>query len=278
MMHHVVHPGPIHPDRLDLHKCEGRDISLTLQPDMPLEDAVAKALSKEDIDSAWLEIKDAPVSQLDYVIPAHSDNAEHVAWYSKTYQLGAGKIDHLGMMVGRHNGKIFIHGHGLWSANHQAQAMGHILALDTKLAEPTHAQGIGLKGVQFERKHDDETNFELFQLNSTGENKGNYAGLRLKPNQDFATALNEACTRLKWPGARAFGLGSLIGVRFEDELGFDGQPTEFLVTNAVVGLNEKEPEIAIVGVDGSNILSGRLARGKNAILITAELVLRRTEN
>ncbi len=275
-MRSVVHPGPVGADRMELAPTPGREIEVTLPPGRPFEEAVAEALAPEGVASAWLEIENAPVSALDYVMPALSPDDAHVAWYSDIFSFGGpGLIDRMGFMVGRHQGASFLHGHGLWTPEGGAQAMGHILASRTVLAAPVTARGIGLTGARFERRPDPETNFELFRVRGTGAEGSGYAALRLLPNQDFATALDRACAELGWPAARVHGLGSLIGARFEDGGVLDSLASEFLVTDATAGRGGPEPEIAIVGVEGSEILSGRLVRGENAVLITAELILSR---
>ena len=274
-MRRVRHPGAVAWPRIDIAPSDGRRIEVTLAPGLPLEEAVAQAT--QAFTSAWLEIENAPVTTLDYVIPALSPDDAHVAWYSRVHAFGGpGVIDCLGMIVGRHQGKSFLHGHGLWTPRGGAQAMGHILAPRTVLAEPVTARGIGLTGVCFDRLHDPETNFDLFQVGGGGST-GAFAALRLRPNQDFATALDAACAELGWPAARVQGLGSLIGATFENGAVLDCLPTEFLILDATVGTGGPEPQIAIVGIDGGTILSGPLVRGANPVLVTAELVLSRLD-
>lgn len=274
-MRSVVHPGPVAPTRIDAAPCDGEVIEVTLAAGIPLEDAVAEAT--KGYDSAWLEIKNAPVAQLDYVIPALGRDEKKVAWYSDIRSFGGpGRIDHLGMIVGRHQDASFLHGHGTWTPEGGAQAMGHILAPRTVLAEPAPARGIGLYGAGFDRLADPETDFELFQVTG-GKTGGDYAAVRLRPNQDLATGLDMACAQLGWPAAQVHGLGGLIGAQFENGTVLDSLATEFLVTRATAGTNRPEPEIIIVGIDGSRIFSGSLTRGENAVLITAELILSKLE-
>ena len=276
-MRTVVHPGPVAQPRIDAARSAGREIEVTLAAGMPLEDAVADAT--EGFAGAYLELVDAPVAALDYVIPAHAADRAHVAWYSDMHAFGGpGRIDRLGMIVGRHGDASFLHGHGLWTPEGGPQAMGHVLAPRTVLAEPATARGVGLTEAGFARRPDPETNFELFQATG-GAAQGDHAAVRLRPNQDFADALDAACAEFGWTAARVRGLGSLIGARFEDGAVLDSLPSEFLVTDAVVTAvgGGPAPEIAIVGIDGGTILSGRLRRGENAVLITAEVVMSRLE-
>ena len=280
-MHHVQHPGPVRQSRMDLAPCDGRDIEVTLAAGLSLEDAVAQTLEPLGFDSAWLEFSKAEVDALSYVIPSDTPDDTHVAWYSETHSFDAGKIDQIGMIVGRHEGASFLHGHGRWTPEGGKQAMGHILAPHTQLAAPVTARGIGLTGARFDRRADAETNFDLFQVEQTGAEGSDFAALRLLPNQDFADGIDAACAALGWTFARVHGIGSINTPHFENGWVLDSLPTEFLVTDATAGTGGSTqrpgPEVIIVGTDGANILTGRLSRGENAVLVTAELVLSREE-
>lgn len=282
-MRSVTQPGPVAPERQEILPVTGRPIEVTLRPGIPLEDAVADALAAEGCDGGWLELDEAPVSALDYVIPALSPDDEHAAWYSAIHSFGgSGQIERLGMMIGREDGASFLHGHGLWAPVGGESAMGHILAPRTVLSEPTAARGIGITGGRFDRQADPETNFTLFR--PTGEEQeganSSHALVRLAPNEDFAPALDQVCARLGWDGARVHGLGSLIGATFDDGSILDSLPTEFLILDAEASAEGNAgpgPEIAIVGIDGSDIRSGRIRREENPVLITAELMLERSQ-
>lgn len=270
----VTQPGPPAAERISLLPSAGEEVAVTLRPGLPLEDAVAEAMA--GYAGGWLVLEDAAVEELSYVIPAHATDATHVAWYSETFGFRAGRIDRLGMIVGRHAGASFLHGHGLWQPEGGGQVMGHILAPLTRLARPVVARGIGLATAGFDRRPDAETHFDLFHV--AGEaGIGPFAALRLAPNCDITASLAEACARLGWPAARAHGVGSLIGTRFADGTRLDSRPTEFLIRDAPVGPGAPPLEVEIVGIDGADIRRGALAPGANAVLITAELVLARRE-
>jgi hypothetical protein len=277
----VTQPGPIAETRRDIVPANGRPIEVNLRPHIPLADAIAEALDAENCTGAWLEIKSADVARLSYVTPALAPDSEHAAWWSEIYRFnGAGTIHHLGMMVGRDQGACFLHGHGRWSPATGGIAMGHILAQQTVLSRPAVAHGIGLRKAYFDRRPDPETNFNLFQ--PTGDalaaSDAPYALLRLAPNQEFSSALDLVCAELGWQSAKIFGQGSLIGAHFDDGSTLDSLATEFLILNAEAradGSLASGPEIAIVGIDPDDLRRGVLQRGKNPILITAELLLQR---
>ncbi len=276
-MNLVKHPGPVRSSRQDFVPCSGHEIEVLLAADIPLADAVEQALAPLGVDGAWLEVTEAPVSQLSYVGPAIDPKREHVAWYSATRRFGAGRIERIGMMVGQHQKESFLHGHGLWRPIEKPQLFGHILANETVLSEPTAAKGFAFSGAMFDRRPDLETKFDLFEAVETSPQKGDFAALRLMPNQDFSTAINNACELLGWEAAQVFGLGSLNGVAFEDGERTGPQPTEFLIAAAEAGSSALAPEIMCIGLEGTPIQMGRLEDGQNAVLITAELILRRKQ-
>lgn len=277
-MQTVLQPGPIRESRMDLVACQGREIEVTLADGIALEEAVARALAPLEAHSAWLELVDASVTALSYVLPAEAPDDAHVAWYSDPERFERGEIKALGMIVGVHNGVSFLHGHGTWAPEGGAVAMGHILAPQTVLAAPAKARGIALFGAEFSRRHDAETNFELFHVDHKAHTDGGYAALRLLPNQDLQTGLDAACAALGWSSARVHGIGSVNMPRFDDGRALPSRPTEFLVRDAMAGAaGEAGPDVVIVGKENTGILTGRLSRGENSVLVTAELVLKRSE-
>ena len=275
MKRFVAQPGPASEERINVIATRGRRIEVTLSSEVPLEAAVAEALAAGGAVAAWLSLEDATVAEMAYVTPAHATDAVHAAWYSDVYRFGAGRIETLGMIVGRHGDASFLHGHGIWAAEDGPRAMGHVLAPQTVLARPTRARGIALTDAGFARLPDVETNFELFQTTGPGQAEGDFAVLRVAPNSDFISALQSARMRLGWEQARAYGIGSLIGAVFADGTTLDSLPTEFLIRDAVIRDDAAPPDIAIVGIDGTDIREGRIAAQDNAVLITAEIVLER---
>ena len=101
-MRSVLHPGPVAASRIDVAPCAGEPIAVTLDAGISLEDAVAKATA--NYDSAWLEIENAPVTQLDYVIPALAPDDTHVAWYSDIHSFGgSGRAERVLLTSSRHH-------------------------------------------------------------------------------------------------------------------------------------------------------------------------------
>ena len=102
--------------------------------------------------------------------------------------------------------------------------------------------------------------------------------LRLRPNQDFAGALETFCRERGITQAKLHGgVGSTIGVRFADGRIVEPFATELAVNAGVIaagkgGALEAELDIAVVDYTGG-LAEGRLLRGDNPVLMTMELVL-----
>jgi predicted DNA-binding protein with PD1-like motif len=102
--------------------------------------------------------------------------------------------------------------------------------------------------------------------------------LRLRPNQDFARALEGFCRERGIERARLHGgVGSIIGARFEDGRTVEPFATELLVRSGSIVPNasgdlEAALDVALVDYTGA-IAQGRLVRGDNPVLMTMELAL-----
>lgn len=70
------------------------------------------------------------------------------------------------------------------------------------------------------------------------------------------------------------GIGSLVGTAFVDGREIDSYATEILILDGRLHDDTLALEIAAVGFDGRGH-TGRLATGRNAICVTAEVLLLR---
>ena len=270
----VLHPGPIRQSRQDLAACKGIETEVMLAAGVPLDVAVSQALEKLDCDSAYIDVRASKTAPLNFVGPIYDPEGIKAAWYSETRVFEHGFIEQLGIIVGKFEESIFLHGHGVWAADECKPTLGHVLPSETHLAEPATAKVVALSGAKFDRRRDDETGFNIFHVDSIDESNGPFAALKLFPNQDLTQALTSARKSLGWEAARVFGIGSLNGVMFTEGDRLDPQPTEFLITDALLSESEDHINVALVGVNGKQLHAGRLEPNKNPILITAEIILK----
>jgi predicted DNA-binding protein with PD1-like motif len=267
----IVHPGPPAAARGQL-----REISFTAEPGLTLVDAMAGPLAAAGIRGGAVDLAGLRLAPFEYVIPAQSPDADHVAYYSKTHRAGDGVLVESGTATfGQRDGAPFLHAHALW---HHAGSpgAGHILPFDTRVAEPCLVRAWGVAEAEMIAIPDPETNFTLFspaQLSATSDSGDCVLG-RLRPNEDLIEGIEMLCRR--HGAARATivsGIGSTIGSLLEGGERVDTIPTEFFIRHGVVHPGaDADVDIVLVDETGA-IVAGRPVRGMNPVLICAEIVL-----
>jgi len=267
----LTHPGPAPEKRWAAEPCRATPVDLILPVTSSLAESVAQAL--EGFDGAWLVIEDAPLGNLEFVIPGNDPTGEHAAWYAGPHRMGAGRIHHLGLHAGRKNGAPWLHGHGVFSAPRwQGPTMGHILPLESRLSQPLRAVGWGLTGAGLDVTPDPETRFPLFQPQPRKPPGRGAALITLRPNQDISQALGTAAATAGITDGRVFGLGSIVHPHLIDQPPIDSYATEILLTEGRISGGVVHLEAEIVTLTGA-YHKGWLMPGGNTICITAELLV-----
>ena len=282
-MRRVAQPGPPAPERIQWVEARGRTFSFTLQAGLPLLEAARRGFAAERFTGGTLNIKGGALGPFAYVMPALSKTGEHAAFYSDAFRpVGITRLKIAAMTLGSRDGAPFFHCHALWTESDGRAGGGHILPEETIVAEPFEVNAFGLDGAVFTAEPDPETNFKLFgpipSISTGTETSSRAFALRLRPNQDFAGALETFCreqgvTRAKLHG----GVGSIIGARFADGRAVEPFATEMAVRSGVIvsaadGALKAELDVALVDYTGG-LAEGHLTCGDNPVLMTMELVL-----
>jgi predicted DNA-binding protein with PD1-like motif len=282
-MRRIAQPGPTAPERIQCVETRGRAFSFTLEAGLPLLEAARRGFAVEGFAGGALNIAGGALGPFAYVMPALAKTSEHAAFYSDTFRpAGITRLNVGAMTLGSRDGAPFFHCHGLWTEADGRAGGGHILPEETVVAEPFVVHAFGLDGAAFVAEPDPETNFKLFgpvPLAATGvETTRRAFALRIRPNQDFARALEAFCRERGIISAKVHGgVGSIIGARFADGRIVKPFATEMAVsTGAIVsgagGALDAELDVALVDYTGG-LAEGRLMRGDNPVLMTMELVL-----
>ena len=270
MIETLTHPGPAPARRWAVAPCRAEPVEVTLPVAETLAQSAAQALA--GYDGGWLVIEESTLSNLDFLIPGEDATGTHAAWYAGPYRMGAGRITHLGMHVGRKEGAPWLHGHGGFAApGWQGPDFGHILPLESRLAHPIRARGWGLTGAHLQVCADTETHFPLFQPVALGTG-GNAALITLRPNQDFITGLEAAAAEAGITDGAVLGLGSIVRPKLEGQSRLPSDATELLLTQGVITNGRARVEIEVVTLQATRH-RGWLERGANGICITAELLV-----
>jgi predicted DNA-binding protein with PD1-like motif len=282
-MRSIKQPGPPVPERIQWVEARGRAFTFTLEAGLPLLEAARRSFAAEGLAGGMLNIRGGALGPFAYVMPALSKTKENAAFYSDTFRpLGITRLKLASMTLGERDGVPFFHCHGLWTESDGRAGGGHMLPEETIVAEPFEVEAFGIDGAAFAAEPDPETNFKLFgpvRSAPSGANATSRAfALRLRPNQDFAGALEEFCRNRGIISARIHGgVGSTIGARFSDGKIVEPFATELAITSGIIapaagGALQAALDVALVDYTGG-IAEGRLIRGDNPVLMTMELVL-----
>jgi predicted DNA-binding protein with PD1-like motif len=282
-MRNIAQPGPSAPERIQWVEARGRAFSFTLEAGLPLLEAARRGFAAEGFAGGVLNIRGGALGPFAYVMPALSKTGANAAFYSDTFRpAGVTRLKMAAMTLGQRDSAPFFHCHALWTEADGRAGGGHILPEETFVAESFEAEAFGLDGARFTAEPDTETNFKLFGPVSSesdgGETTSRAFALRLRPNQDFANALETFCREHAIGSARLHGgVGSTIGARFADGGIVEPFATELAVSSGIVvsgagGAPEATLDVALVDYLGG-VATGRLVRGDNPVLMTMELVL-----
>ena len=282
-MRRIAQPGPIAPERIQWVEARGRAFSFALEAGLPLLEATRRGFAAEGFLSGTLNIRGGALGPLGYVMPALSRTGENAAFYSDVFRpAGVTRLKMAAMTFGQRDGAPFFHCHGLWLEADGRLNGGHILPEETVVAEPFAVEAFGLDGAAFVGEPDPETNFKLFgpvaAANVDAKTTGRAFALRLRPNQDFAGALESFCRQRGIFRCRLHGgVGSTIGARFTNAPSVVPFATELAVRAGSIAPTatatlKAELEVALVDYLGG-LAEGTLVRGDNPVLMTMELVL-----
>ena len=282
-MRTIQQPGPPTPERIQWVEARGRAFAFTLEAGLPLLEAARRGFAAQGFAGGVLNMQGGALGPFAYVMPALSKTGDNAAFYSDSFRpTGVTRLQTGAMTLGTRDGAPFFHCHALWRESDGRANGGHILPEETIVAEPFAVEAFGIDGAMFLGEPDPETNFKLFgpvPIAPAGAATTSRAfAMRLRPNQDFAGALETFCRDRGISHAKLHGgVGSTIGVRFADGRIMEPFATELAIQSGVIapragGTLEAELDIAVVDYTGG-LAEGRLKRGDNPVLMTMELVL-----
>lgn len=282
-MRSIHQPGQPAPERIQWVEARGRAFSFTLEAGVPLLEAAGRGFAAQGFAGGVLNFRGGALGPFAYVMPALSKTGANAAFYSDTFRpAGITRLKTGAMTLGSRDGAPFFHCHALWTEADGRAGGGHILPEEAVAAEPFTVEAFGIEGSAFTAEPDPEINFRVFgpvpSAATRAESTSRAFALRLRPNQDFAGALEAFCrghdvARAKLHG----GVGSIIGARFADGRIVEPFATEMAVSSGVIargagGALEAQLDVALVDYLGG-LAEGRLVRGDNPVLMTMELVL-----
>lgn len=272
-MRRCPQPGPPRSRAWESAPCAVLPVQVPLRAGSNLLEAAGAWMRAEGCDGAMLRLTDVPVAGLRYVLPDVSSDPTFAAYYSPDHRLqGPGFIRSGQMTLGWRDGAPFAHCHGVFEDAAGDLACGHLRVESCVLGAEAAMTGHALRGATFEAQPCGETNFMLLTPVPRRTVRANAAIVKLSPNVDIAAALAEAASAHSLGDVTVHGLGSLVGAVFADGQRLERMETEFFFDHARVRAGRADLDITIVEAGGRR-LSGRLAHGANAVLMTVEALL-----
>jgi predicted DNA-binding protein with PD1-like motif len=282
----IRQPGPALEPRILAAEGQGRSFFFTLEPGIALLEGIRRGFAAEGFTTGTANLRDLALGPLAYVMPALSKTGENAAFYSDIFRpAGITRVHDAAMTFGQRDGAPFFHCHGLWREADGRLSGGHILPEEAIVAEAVTVEAFGIAGAGFEGKPDPETNFTIFHPVPTPgtapaalEATRRAFAIRLRPNQDFAGALEALCVEHNLHHARIRGgVGSTIGVHLGDGTVFENFATEVYVIDGAItrdtqGAPRASIEIGLIDFTG-RMARGRIVNGDNPVLMTFELAL-----
>jgi predicted DNA-binding protein with PD1-like motif len=171
------------------------------------------------------------------------------------------------MILGWRDGAPFAHCHGLFQDAAGHLACGHLRVESCMLGAGVVLTGHAWRGAAFVAQPCRETNFVLLTPVSLYTVTANAAIVKLSPNQDIGAALTDAAAARGLGDATVLGLGSLVGAQRLERI-----ETEFFFDQARLQAGAADLNVTVVEAGGRR-LSGHLAHGENAVLMTVEALL-----
>jgi acyl-CoA synthetase (AMP-forming)/AMP-acid ligase II/predicted DNA-binding protein with PD1-like motif len=272
----LAHPGPRNPHRREVVETPLLPIAGQLQPGETFMAGVARVFSEAGCRAGVLCVDGGSCAPFHYVLPALSHDREHAAWYSAAFVPEAGaRFISATATFGERDGAAFLHCHGIWDVGAAQPRMGHVLPFDSIVADPVPVRGHGSASPVWQSVLDIETNFTLFSAQGEGC-RGNGVCLRLRPDEDVCTAIEQVCAELGIENARIYGLGSIYMPIFDDGRQVRCVATEVVIEEGLLQAGQHGVRAlinsAVVDVDGE-VYRGRLEKGQNPVGVTFELLV-----
>jgi hypothetical protein len=265
----IRHPGPRLMPRREAYPVQVRWLTLDLRVGQGLLPALAALADAEDLDGAVAVLDGLSLGPFDFVLPSRPAKGQvQAAWYSATHAERWGDVDHGTAILGRRDGDWFLHCHAAWLGSDGKRHLGHLLPGTIAAAGPGRVEVLGFTGARFDAVPCAETGFTLFAARATrAPVEPNGTLLRLHPFEDLVTALADAAAML--PGARAWGIGSLVGTTFHDGRAMEDPISEVAL---LPGCDPAAPRIEAVDTAGG-LFRGQPVQGATPVLITAEVLV-----
>lgn len=267
----IRHPGPETDLRMVSAMGEVSRHSVRINAGQILLSAVAQLMDNAGCNSGLIVLDGVNIGPFDYVMPSYSNDNLHAAWYSETHSCKAARLNNATAIVGQRDGAWWIHCHAFWDTD-KGVGMGHLLPDKVTVAVDATVTLYAFEGGSFDVALDPETAFPIFHVNGEERGHGNAFIAKINPHMDIYTAIHKLITEAGFAHASIFGIGSLVGARFEE-----GRPMECPISEVLVSPGaswDGSLKLPLHCVDTENeFFYGNVMKGEAPVLVTFELMV-----
>jgi hypothetical protein len=267
----IRHPGPETQLRMVSAMGEVSQHRVCMNAGQILLSAIAQLMDNADCDSGMIVLDGVDIGPFDYVMPSYSNDNQHAAWYSETHSCKAARLNNATAIVGRRDGAWWMHCHALWDAENGV-GMGHLLPDKVTLASDATVTLYAFNGGRFDVALDPETAFPIFHVSGEERSHGNALIAKINPHIDVYTAIEKLIGEAGFAHARIFGIGSLVGARFDEGRPMDCPISEVLVSPGASWDGSLKLPVHCVDTD-NKLFYGNILKGDGPVLITFELMI-----
>ncbi|NVO24431.1 hypothetical protein [Donghicola mangrovi] len=269
----IRHPGPPAPEPYSVARGTAHQVSVTLPKGAVLMQAVADAMEAAGCDSGVMVMDGLQMGPFDFVMPGHSNDGVHAAWYSATHSRTSGRIEAGTAIIGKRDGAWWLHCHAVWRSEAGTE-IGHLLPDAVTLSADCEVTLIAFSGGAFDVSMNAETLFPIFHPTG-GAAQGNALIAKVNPHHDIHQTLTTILQGSGFAHATVYGIGSLIGAVFAE-----GTPMASPISEVLIAPQARWDgalTLPMICVDpAGDRFSGEISAGTSPVCVTFEVLVLET--
>ncbi|MEM1376948.1 MAG: hypothetical protein AAGG69_06125 [Pseudomonadota bacterium] len=284
-LHHMTHPGPVHPTRIEWARGQITELSQDqVGAGMSLRDAISALVAKTGHTSGTGRFQGS-FSSFRFTTggPARDGKAANYT-YIRDIDTSSGLVDVRFTFGLDGDDNCFVHAHGHFRETLSGgEQGGHLFPDDCRIERCDQLEVCAVEGLLLRQQPDNETLHSVFEIEKGGAS-GDGLFVRVRPNEDLPTALAYAIAEVGAGNATSVNsIGSLNQPYVDEKDGTSRKIDHVGMEITSMGVlvygspNETIANVAVQAVDADGIHHyGVLTKGASSVCVTAEVLLRIT--
>ncbi|MGB7433734.1 MAG: DUF296 domain-containing protein [Ahrensia sp.] len=276
--HHMVHPGPVHPRRVEWARSRLIEVSATTgTAGASLEQAIASAVAATGATSGNGTLRSLKLSKTRFTTggPARDGKAANYT-FIRDWQAHALSVGTFTFGLDQ-EGQPFVHCHAVIDdPESDAPIAGHLFPKDCVVAAPFDVSLVGLPDITLIQRPDPETLHSVFDIGDSRSAQGNSLFIRVRPNEDVTRAVERACAEAGIIDATIVAsVGSLNAPQL-DTGSHESVGMEVIAFNGQVRAGVATLQAQLCNEDGT-LFDGQLIADGASVCVTTELIVSRAD-